>query len=513
MRSIVCRAGASLAAASRAAALGTLGQAAARLGSLERAAVGRAAAGRAAAGPGSLGRVAVGIAAVGLAVASCWAATPTDFRLIDAVKRRDAKGSSALLAQHVNVNAALPDGATALAWAVFLDLPDIAARLIAAGANVNTAGEYGETPLTLALANGDVALSAKLLKAGADPKATRWNGETALMIAAGAGSVEEVKLLIAAGVDVNGAEPHRGQNALMWAAAEGHPDVVDALIKAGAKVDSATKKGFTPLAFAVMKNDAASVQRLIQAGADPNYAPQDKDSTRMLAMAGSYKSTEAAIALLDGGANPNFADHKGFTPLHVAAEDGAVELVRKLLAKGAVLDARTAPAKKVSFNPIEKTLILFSFSGEQTPLLLAAKFNRVDVMRVLIEAGADTKAKSGDGTTLFLAAAGSGHVEAARYAYQFDKDVKAADEEGSSAMHEAVRGTFEKATQAEVTELVQYLAELGVPLDELDHEGRTPIDIGDNAPLDQAVQRIADIVVKRGGMPRRFPKEYIKPNL
>jgi ankyrin repeat protein len=467
---------------------------------------------RAAASLAAAGLAAVGLAAVGLAVASCWAATATDFRLIDAVKRRDAKAANALLVQHVNVNAALPDGATALAWAAFLDLPDIAAELIKAGANVNTAGEYGETPLTLALANGDVALASTLLKAGADPKATRWNGETALMIAAGVGSVEEVKLLIGAGVDVNGAEPHRGQNALMWAAAEGHPDVVDALIKAGAKVDSATRKGFTPLAFAVMKNDAASVQRLIEAGADPNYALPDKDATRILAMAGSYKSTEAAIALLDGGANPNFADPKGFTPLHIAAESGDVALVKKLLSKGAVLDARTSPAKKVSFNPIEKTLILFSFSGEQTPLLLAAKYNRVDVMRVLIEAGADTQAKSGDGTTLFLAAAGSGHVEAARYAYQFDKDVKAVDEEGSTAMHEAVRGTFEKATQAEVTALVQYLAELGVPLDEPDHEGRTAIDIGDNAPLDQAVQRIADIIVKRGGMPRRFPKEYIKSN-
>jgi hypothetical protein len=66
------------------------------------------------------------------------------------------------------------------------------------------------------------------------------------------------------------------------------------------------------------------------------------------------------------------------------------------------------------------------------------------------------------------------------------------------------------ATQPEVTELVQYLAGLGVPLDELDHKGKTPIDIGDHAPLDQPVQRIADIIVSRGGTPRRFPREYVK---
>lgn len=442
---------------------------------------------------------------------SAWCSAATDYRLIDAVKRRDSKAAARLIAQHADINAALPDGATALAWAVFLDLPDIATKLLEAGANVNAAGEYGETPLTLTLANGDVALASKLLKAGADPKATRWNGETTLMIAAGVGSVEEVKLLIDAGVDVNGSEARRDQNALMWAAAEGHPDVVNALIQRGAKVNAATQSGFTPLAFAIMKNDAASVQCLLRAGADPNYALPDKDGTKMLTMAGSYKSAAAAIALLDGGADPNITDHKGMTPLHVAAEAGAVDLVRKLLSKGAVLNVRTYQAKKVSADPIEKNLLVFSFSGEQTPLLLAAKFNCVDVMRVLIEAGADSKAKSQDGTTLFLAAAGSGHVEAARYAYQFDKDVRATDDDSSTAMHEAVSGTWQVATQPEVTELVQYLADIKVPLDELDKKGRTPIDIGDNAPLDQPVQRIADIIVSRGGTPRRFPKEYIRP--
>ena len=139
-----------------------------------------------------------------LAAASCWAAT--DYSLIEAVQRRDVKAAEALLAQHANVNAALPDGATALAWAVFLDLQDTAAKLIDAGANVNTRGDYGETPLSLALANGNAALVRRLLNAGADPNATRWNGETALMIAAGAGSVEEVKLLLDAGVAVHAAE-------------------------------------------------------------------------------------------------------------------------------------------------------------------------------------------------------------------------------------------------------------------------------------------------------------------
>ena len=175
------------------------------------------------------------------------------------------------------------------------------------------------------------------------------------------------------------------------------------------------------------------------------------------------------------------------------------------MSKGADLNARTARINTPD------TGFFRAPSGEQTPLLLAAKFNQVDVMRVLIEAGADTKLKAQDGTTLFLAAAGSGHVEAAKYAYELDKDVKAVDSLGFTAMHESVSGTGRLATQTELTELVQYLADIGVPLDEVDSRGRTPIQIGDVAPLDQPIQRMADIIIGRGGKPRYFPKEYVKP--
>jgi len=75
--------------------------------------------------------------------------------LLDAVKRRDSEAVKALLGQHADVNAAQPDGATALAWAVHLDESNIADLLLSSGAKVETADEYGETPLTLACSNGN----------------------------------------------------------------------------------------------------------------------------------------------------------------------------------------------------------------------------------------------------------------------------------------------------------------------------------------------------------------------
>ena len=79
-----------------------------------------------------------------LTAAACVAAT--DLRLLDAIKRRDRKAVTVLLAQHADVNAAQPDGATALSWALYLDDRESADLLLAAGANVKTADEYGETP-------------------------------------------------------------------------------------------------------------------------------------------------------------------------------------------------------------------------------------------------------------------------------------------------------------------------------------------------------------------------------
>src|SRR5437763_2465136 len=129
----------------------------------------------------------------GVCVLWAWTPLPSvhaearDVRLLDAVKRRDAAAFDALLRAKADVNAAQPDGATALAWAVHLGERRMAEALLDAGASADTADEYGETPVTLAAANGDAALVRRLLAAGGSARAARWNGETAVMIAAGAG--------------------------------------------------------------------------------------------------------------------------------------------------------------------------------------------------------------------------------------------------------------------------------------------------------------------------------------
>jgi hypothetical protein len=79
-----------------------------------------------------------------------------DLRLLEAVKRRDQRAFTSLLKAKADINAAQPDGATALAWAIHLGERSMVEALLTAGARANTVDEYGESPLTLAAANGDL---------------------------------------------------------------------------------------------------------------------------------------------------------------------------------------------------------------------------------------------------------------------------------------------------------------------------------------------------------------------
>ena len=422
-----------------------------------------------------------------------------DLRLIEAIQRRDDKAFAALLRAKVDVNAAQPDGASALAWAVHLGQRSMAEALLAAGANVSTVDEYGESPLTLAAANGDAALVQRLLAAGAKATTTRWNGETALMIASGAGSVEAVRELVLRGADVNAAEPRRGQTALMWAAAEGHADVVSALIEIGANVNAVSKNGFSALTFAVTKNDVPSMKALLAAGANPNQPLASGSVPLVVAM--SYRHTEAALALLEGGADPNTRDRAGNAPLHVAAQQGDTAVIKALLAKGVDPNVRTPKSLMAGGGRGGGGGFRGTPGGEQTPLMMAARGDHEEAMRALVAGGADPSLRAQDGSNVLMAAAGGARMKTFKYAYELDPEVGlVTNPSGNTIMHIVV--ALNGRTQPEVVELMQFLIDRGAKLDEMNAAGRTPIALADGQPVDLAVDLLTKVLTERGEKPK-----------
>ena len=209
------------------------------------------------------GRPALLLAFIGIAGP---AAGQSALRLVEAVRAEDAAAVETLLSQRTPVDAAQPDGATALHWAAHRDNLAIADHLLRAGADVNATNELGVAPLTLACTNGSAAMVERLLARGADPNRALPTGVTPLMSCARTGSVDAVEGLLAHGARVNERETVRGQTALMWAVAERHAGIAAALMTAGAQVRARSHGGFTPLLFAARQGDAESARLLLDAG-------------------------------------------------------------------------------------------------------------------------------------------------------------------------------------------------------------------------------------------------------
>jgi len=361
----------------------------------------------------------------------------------DAARRGDRDAVRAALARKADVNAAQIDGSTALHWAAERDDLEMADQLIRAGARVTARTREGVTPLQLAATNGSASMIDRLLKAGADPNAPLTaGGDTALMMAARTGKTDALRVLVEAGGNVNAKETWGGTTALMWAVSEGHVDAAKLLIGAGADVSArsnyvaaANGRGFegrtpvasrtdpkteefasgwlTPLTLAAREGDVEMARILVNAGADVNAVAGDGKTALALAIFnGNY---DVASLLVDSKADVNKADAQRFTPLFYAVDRRNMEtapnfpwmvtadpmpLIRKMLDAGANPNAlvnNTPRARMREGSP----RIVFA-----TALMRAAFAADLDLVKLLLERGADPKILSRDNETMLSAAAG-----------------------------------------------------------------------------------------------------------
>jgi len=227
---------------------------------------------------------------------------------------------------------------------------------------------------------------------------------------------ESARALLKGHADVN-AQQGDGSTALHWAAYHDDLAMADALIRAGAHVDTPNDLGATPLHLACNNRSAAMVERLLAAKANPNAKLLDGETVLMTcARAGSAAGVKA---LLVHGADAKAREPEhDQTALMWAAANNHPDVTAMLIEFGADVRARSRSYSQTVVG--EQTqragreeLNYTVTKGGSTPLLFAARSGDAESVRLLLAAGADPNDALPDGTGALVLAAHSGHREAA----------------------------------------------------------------------------------------------------
>ena len=299
-------------------------------------------------------------------------------------------------------------GTTALMWAVSEGHFDAAKMLVERGADVNLKSYY------VPAANGRGFEGRRPVNAGPEQAVQDLAGGwmTPLMMAARQGEMESVRFFVESGAEVNTVSGD-GKNALGLSIFNGHYAIASFLIEKKSDVNRADAQRFTPLFWAVDRRNMEKgangfawlitedplplIKKLLEAGANPNAVINNTPRSRnrggspriifanTLMRAVFAGDIEVAKLLLNHGANPNTASSDGESMLQAAAglafihgyhaektSDERVALVKLLLELGA--DVSHADHYGI------------------TPLMAAANRGDVPVLKALIDAGADVGA-------------------------------------------------------------------------------------------------------------------------
>ena len=477
--------------------------------------------------------------------------------LLWAVHFNDAEITDLLLAAGAKVNAAEDHGVTPLAQACETANMVLVDKLLAASADPNIAQTSGLTPLMQAIHTGHLEIVKKLLARGADTnRATVKTGNTALMWAIGEGRSEIARLLLASNANPRTASTS-GITPLMFAARNGDIEMGKTLIAAGVRVNDLAPDGTHVLPYALANGQPQFALFLLDQGADPNgemggmraiHAAAGSTGLWLsdwnrrhgglggllgnvsLAGGGGGRMTGAdrvtvIKALLAKGADPNvrttpsvvnpgyigypkkgafesFAtgvgDQRGATALWIAASDASTSGGNAAGGMGDAAAQFAAAAEAAARG-----------AANQQGRGRAATTDGVEIVKALIEGGANINLTTDDGTTPLMVASGLGRstfepgLQRGRRSVTTEEMVKFLLANGAdvNAVNEADFQAIHGAAFAGNDEVIKILVDGGANINARDYRGRTPYRIAEGAKQSfqfQAFPETAEFIKKLG---------------
>jgi ankyrin repeat protein len=335
--------------------------------------------------------------------------------------------------------------------------------------------EHGATPLGVASSHGCPSYLKDLVEAGCDINGLNKDGYTALCIASLLGELEVVTELIELGADMEVACTGGKWTALIGAADEGRTRVVERLVQAGARVNAQDERGTTALYFAAQGNYTGIIEVLLDAGADPNLFEELEAPLHIAAFKGAI---EAAKILAWRGANLE-ARFNGRTALHAAASANSTRIVRVLVEAGADVEAVDFDGRNALYHAALKgnvgMLRFLKAAGSwlhtpdsygQTVLHAASCMNNTRAVREILSWRAvDVDARADRSVTALHIAAAEGFVDVVELLVDAGADVDAIAEDRTAGDAGSV---LRVAAISDRSEVVQVLLKAGAEIDASD---------------------------------------------
>lgn len=342
------------------------------------------------------------------------------------------------------------------------NIPEVK-KLIAENANVNEADERGLVPLIL-VSGGDFELMDILIAAGANVNIEGLYGRTPLgtsTICSGA-----IKKLLEAGANVN-QQNHNRQTALMLAAQNRNIESVKLLLDAGADIHVKDLDEMTPLLHAVKGGNLEITKLLYEKGGKKDLS-DELTAAIALSIAVGNAQPEMVKFLLQTGINPNFRS-KYRTAITTAAMRRSVEVVRLLIEAGADVNLYSANsqsplgwASQYGYTEIVKLLLAAGANvnpkGNWSPLINAARNNQIETMEILLKAGANTDVRGYEGKTALMDASCMLKVEAVKLLIKSGADLNLIDD-GETALSLARKCSLSNTDKQ--NEIIQMLITAG----------------------------------------------------
>ena len=322
-------------------------------------------------------------------------------------------------------------GANALHICAWFGLTDAISSLLGQGIDIDSKDpKHAQTPLMYACRRGQAAAVALLLDRGARLDVMSSRGNSALYEAVFAGRLEVLKVLLAhPDLDVNETHPGRSnQTALMFAAQEGKWNIIDSLLEQDAlDVNLQDANRNTALCLAILSDKTKiAVQMIEYEGKSFQLNLVNWTGSSALILAASQGQVEVVDKLLDKGADPSIRDEEGGgTALLRAVDSKSVRVVEIMLKhenvnvhalddddRGLLHGAALSGCAEILELLLDQGLDFNAKDKKgKTPLHDASQAGAFDVTKLLLDRGANTSLQDHAQRTAWTIAWQQGHKE------------------------------------------------------------------------------------------------------